>query len=249
MVPLFILALLAPLAQASDSHGQDPEAAAIAKANAKARAKKLAKLSESERLYEEYREFDMQAEINKACLLDSHCKKPEDGLLEASQEASKILVTLEKRARSGDNESAYYLGIVMYDQARLFAARATGLREDPSMRPTHDMLMRRAQSVYTRSSAFLAQAARSGEPEACMRYGGILAEGLGGEIDRALAYKLFRCAALGFIAREKRGNATDAYLRMVELSDPRDIATAEVYAKLRPDEPKSPWRKPPKHAE
>ena len=249
LVTLFLLTLLAPMAQASDSHGHDDAAAVSAKAREKARVKKLAKLGVAERLYEEYRHFDMQAELNKACLLDSHCKKPEDGMLEASQEASKILTTLEKRARDGDNESAYYLGIVMYDQARLFAARASGMREDPSMRPTHDMLMRRAQGVFQQSGAFLAQAARGGEPEACMRYGGILADGLGGQIDRKLGYKLFRCAALGFIDREQRGRATDAYLRMLEMSDPRDIATAQVYAKLRPEEPKSPWRKPPKHAE
>lgn len=249
LVTLFILALLAPMAQASDSHGHDDGAAAAAKAREKARAKKMAKLGVAERLYEEYREFDMQAEINKACLLNSNCKKPEDGLLEASQEAAKVLVTLEKRARSGDNDSGYYLGIIMYDQARLFTARAGALREDPSMRPTHDMLMKRAQDVYTRSGAFLAQAARGGEPEACMRFGGILADGLGGQIDRPLAYKLFRCAALGFISREQRGRATDAYLRMLEMSDPRDIATAEVYAKLRPEEPKSPWRKPARQAE
>lgn len=250
LVTLLIIALLAPMAQASDAHGgHDDEAAAAAKVREKARAKKLAKLGVAERLYEEYREFDMQAEINKACLLDSHCKKPEDGLLEASAEASKILATLEKRARGGDNDSAYYLGIVLYDQSRLFVARASGLREDPSLRPSHDMLMKRSQDGFQRSGAFLAQAARGGEPEACMRYGSILADGLGGEINRGLAYKLFRCAALGFIDREQRARATDAYLRMLEMSDPRDIGTAQVYAKLRPEEPKSPWRKPPRHAE
>lgn len=244
---LMVFSLLAPLAQASDSHGASASASAAAKA--KAKKKKLAELSDAERLYEEYKEFDLEAERSKACLMDPHCKQPEDGVLNASKEAARVLDELAKRARKGDNDSAFYLGLVMYDQARLLSARAGALREDPALKTTYNMLVKRAQSEYERSTRYLAQASRAGEPEACMRFGAILAEGLGGQTDKALAYKLFRCAALGFLEREQRIKATDAYLRMLPLSDPRDLATAEVYSKLRPEEPRSPWRKPTRTTE
>ena len=242
VVTLLALTLLAPVAHASDSHGAS--ASASASASAKAKSRKKVKLSEAQTLHQEYIKFDRQAEKNKDCLLDRKCIKPEDGMLEASQEAARILAVLEKRAREGDNESALYLGMILYDQARLFSARADGLRDDQSVRPTYVMLVRRSQDVYARAGGFLAQAARTGEPEACFRYGKILDDALAGKADHALAYKLYRCAALGYIERDMRPKAVDSYVRMVALSDPRDMATAEVYAKLRPEEPRSPWRKP-----
>ncbi len=242
---LCLFPLLAPVAQASDASG----ASASASASAKGKAQKKVKLSEAETLYRDYIKFDREAEKNKECLLNPKCISPEDVLLEAAQEAMRVMTTLEKRARGGESDSALYLGVILYDQARLFSAQSAALREDPTLRQSSDMLLRRSQDVYQRAGRFLAQAARSGDPDACMRYGKILDEGLAGANDRPLAYKLFRCAALGFIERDKKPQATDAYLRMAALSDPRDMATAEVYAKLRPEEPRSPWRKPPRQPE